>query len=117
MTSLKNLFELYNKNTDELEVKFGTKHANFISRTDFNNVMQKLKSSGFTIENPSGKYYLSIRNEFINNVGHVKISNIRTEIHFLNNIKKYCKENNFDFENPPSYVKFNQKPYSNHFFI
>ena len=32
---------------DELELKFGTKHYNQITKTDFYNIIQKLKSLGF----------------------------------------------------------------------
>ena len=48
---------------DELEVRFGTKDWNPITKIDFNNVISKLKSMGF--ESKSGEdYHLNINNEF-----------------------------------------------------
>ena len=35
-------------NQDELEVRFGTKHYNTITKIDFDNIIGKLKSLGFS---------------------------------------------------------------------
>ena len=71
---------------DELEVKFGTKHYNQITKIDFDNIIQKLKSLGFvkTQEN----YHLNITNEYIDErTGKIKDSNIRTTIKGISNIQ------------------------------
>ncbi len=69
------------RSTDELEIRFGTKFWNPITQIDFNNVIAKLKSAGFVCNDPNGKYHLNINNQYTDpRTGHLKISNIRTEI-------------------------------------
>ena len=95
---------------DELEVRFGTKHWNPITQIDFNNVIRKFKSLGFEIDNEQGSYHLNIQNEYSDpKTGHTKLSNIRTEVHDIHNIQKYCKTNSFDVEEIPEYINFTQK--------
>ena len=48
---------------DELEVRFGTKTHNPITKITFDNTIEKLRSFGFTIEE-SNKYTLNIQNEY-----------------------------------------------------
>jgi hypothetical protein len=83
---------------DELEIRFGTKHWNPITKIDFNNVISKLKSMGF--ENKSGEdYHLNINNEYNDpRTGQRRISNIRTAISGLEKIQSYCKKNTLDPE-------------------
>ena len=79
---------------DELEVRFATKHYNPLSKIDFDNIIEKLKSSGFKDNNFSddARYTLNIQNEFIDpRSGRTKMSNIRTTISGIHNIQKYCK--------------------------
>ena len=77
---------------DELEIKFGTKHYNQITKIDFDNIIQKLKSLGFV--KIQENYHLNIINEYIDErTGKMKDSNIRTTVKGLSNIQKYCKEN------------------------
>ena len=78
----------------ELEVRFGTKSENRITKIKFNNVMEKLKSLGFKCLNDSGEYHLNINNQYFNKrSGKNRISSIRTQIHGLTAIKKYCITN------------------------
>ena len=81
------------KNTiDELEARFGTRKP--ITQIQFDSVIAKLKSLGFTLENMTGTYRLTIQSEYEDpNSGYTKISNIRTEISGLANIQEYCKNN------------------------
>ena len=75
---------------DELEVRFGTKHWNPITLISFNKVISKLKSLGFKVDYELGSYHLNIQNEYTDaNTGRTKMSNIRTEIHDLHNIKNW----------------------------
>ena len=63
-------------------------------RSDYDNVIKKLKSLNFNCINESGNYTLKIQNEFLDkNRGVFEVSNIRTEINGLTNIQEYCKTN------------------------
>ena len=96
---------------DELEVRFGTKTHNPITKITFDNTIEKLRSFGFTIEE-SNKYTLNIQNEYTDMAsGRKKLSNIRTTISGLDNIQRYCKTNTFDIEDIPSHISFMQKFY------
>ena len=101
--SLVKLIESYNTNVamdkttntgHELEAKFGTAHGSrSITKTDYTNVIHKLKSLGFDTLNPYGIYRLSIFTEFLDARGRRQQSNVRTEIYGLNSIQKYCATN------------------------
>jgi hypothetical protein len=124
---LNNLIELYysskpfiyNSNYDaELEVRFGTRRIQPLTRNDYDNVIQKLKSFGFTTANSAGNYYLRINNEYLDNItGKFKLSdNTRTEIIGLHNIQEYCKHNDIKtlYKNSPTSVSFvSKKPVYN----
>ena len=91
---------------DELEVVFGKSRP--LSKMDFDNVVSKLKSSGFRCHN-SGDYHLNINNQF-SNKGYVKMSNIRATISGLGNIQEYCKSNTLNVDDLKSKnVRFMQK--------
>ncbi len=78
----------------ELEVRFGTKGIKKLIRSDYDNVIKKLKSLNFQCINETGNYTLKIQNEFLDkNRGVFELSNIRTEINGLTNIQEYCKTN------------------------
>jgi hypothetical protein len=80
----------------ELEVKFGTRGIKDITKDDFDNVVKKLISSGFTVEK-SQEYCLKIQCEFTDlATGKTKLSNIRSEIYGLSNIQKYCRNDRLD---------------------
>jgi hypothetical protein len=105
---------IYNSNfTPELEVRFGTRRIQTLTRTDYDNVIQKLKSFGFVTLNSSGSYYLRINNEYLDNItGKFKLSdNTRTEIVGLNNIQEYCKHNDIKilYKNSPTSISFISK--------
>lgn len=100
-----------NKRNDELEVVFDSINRDGITRLEFESVISKLKSLGFS--NPysnSGKYHLNIQNQYINpRTGRTDIGNIRTTIDGIKNIQEYCKVDSFDFANPPPNISFMQK--------
>ena len=105
---------IYNSNfTPELEVRFGTRRIQTLTRNDYDNVIQKLKSFGFVTSNSSGSYYLRINNEYLDNItGKFKLSdNTRTEIVGLNNIQEYCKHNDIKilYKNNPTSISFISK--------
>ena len=90
----------------ELEIRFGTRGVNPISKIDFDNVIQKLKSIGFIIET-TNDYSLKITSEYIDkNTGATQDSKIRVEINGLHNIQKYCATNSLNDNNiSPSFTK------------
>jgi hypothetical protein len=80
------------KQSLELEVKFGTRGIVPITRINYDNIIKKLLSVGFVID--SNEYMLRITNEYSEpHTGRVKMSNIRTEIVGLQNIRTYCQTN------------------------
>ena len=84
-----------NNKNDELEVVFG----NRLSLIDFENVIKKLKSTGFQVENANGNYHLNIQNQFIDKrTGRTNMSAIRTTVEGIKNIQDYCKSNILDPE-------------------
>ena len=105
-------------NTKELEIRFGTRGIKKTTKIDFDNVIEKLRSNGFTCHNPGGDYKLRIQNEFLDGkTGEMKVSNVRTEISGTSSIQKYCKTNRIvenidDLYDLSSDVQFVQKRYS-----
>jgi hypothetical protein len=96
----------------ELEVRFGTKGIKPLSRSDYDNVIKKLKSFGFENPDPSGIYSLRINCEYLDsNTGKFKLSDVRTEINGLHNIQLYCKNNNIKelYTTNTSCIKFLKK--------
>jgi hypothetical protein len=100
---LHELYKLYLQNvtkvsTDEeleLEVKFGTMGVKSITRIKYDTIMKKLLSSGFYVD--STVYLLRIQNEYMDTrTGAPRLSNLRTEISGLQNIRKYCQNNTLD---------------------
>ena len=84
-----------NNRNDEFEVRFGTKGAS-LSKIDFDNIAQKILSSGFQLEERDN-YSLKIFSEYLDpNTGKTRTSNIRTEIHGMHAIQKYCKTNSIN---------------------
>jgi len=98
----------------ELEVRFGTRNVKPVTKIDYDNVIRKLKSLGFTTTNDDGSYLLRIQNEFLDSTtGKFKTSNIRTEINGFHGIQEYCKHNDLKkmiSKNNPGYtISFQKK--------
>ena len=97
----------------ELEVKFGTKGIKQLTRNDYDNVIRKLKSSEFLIKgDSSGVYNLRVNCEFLDSVtGRFKLSDARTEITGLHNIKTYCETNDIKslYKDSPTSIDFIHK--------
>jgi len=86
-------FSQSNKN-HELEVRFGTRGIKPLNKNDYDNVIKKLKSYGFTSINEVGTSSLKIQCEYLDkNTGKFKLSNTRVIINDLFLIQKYCKSN------------------------
>ena len=81
----------------ELEVRFGTRKVKHLTKNDFDDVIKKLKSDGFTSADENGINRLTIKNVFLDkNTGTFRTSNVRTEIYGLTQIQKYCKTNDIN---------------------
>jgi len=83
----------------EMEVKFGTRGVRRITKTDYDNVIKKMNSMGFTTIQPEGKYTLKVQAEFLDiKSGIYKISRdfdrFRVEINGIDNIQEFCKNGN-----------------------
>lgn len=76
----------------ELEVRFGTRGVKRTTRINYDNIIQKLLSVGFSFE-MSDQHSLKIQPEFTDMKGNTKESNVRAEIIGLSNIENYCKNN------------------------
>jgi len=103
------------RRNDEFEVRFGTNRYHSLTKIDFDNIIEKLKSLNFTSDNSQGTYTLNISNEYDDpKSGRKKMGNIRTTIKSLPAIEKYCKNNKLSEESifEPIYngnVEFLQK--------
>ena len=100
--------------TSELELRFGTRGINPISKIDFDNVIQKLKSVGFQIENVNA-YSLKMQSEYVDKKsGQTKLSTVRVELNGLHNVQKYCNSNSLNDVSPTfiqkNYAVVNDKP-------
>ena len=89
----------------ELEVKFGTLGKIKITKINYDNIVKKLLSSGFIID--TNEHFLRIQNEYKDaKTNTTRLSNIRTEIKGLQNIRKYCQTNKIDtIDNGVSYMQ------------
>ncbi len=103
-------------NEIEMEAKFGTRGIKALTKLDYDNVIKKISSNGWTSYYPSGTYMLRIQPEFMDaNTGKFKTSGnfdrFRIEIDGLNNVQDYCKTNSIKYVNDknPGAVKINRK--------
>jgi hypothetical protein len=92
---LDNIVTLYLQNSKEteLECRFGTSGYNVVTRIDFDNIIGKLTTLGFSTDcRPTPM--LKVQSEYIDKqTGEKKISSIRTEITGIPAIQDYCKSN------------------------
>jgi len=98
--------------THEIEVRFGTKNIKPINKTDYDNVIKKIKSLGFISLNEAGETSLKIQSEYINKSGKIEVSNnVRVEIQSLEEIQKYCRTNSLKdiYQNNPMIINFIKK--------
>lgn len=89
----------------ELEVRFGTRGKK-VTKIDYDNVIKKLLSLGFTTPNSMGEYRLSAQTEYLNeSTGTYRSSNIRAEINGLDDIQRFCKKDSLDIENRVRFLR------------
>ena len=81
----------------EYEIRFGTYGNRKINIVQYHNVIQQLKSIGFIFGEQT--HALKMQSEFIDQkTGYSRISNIRTEIYGLQNIREFCLSNSITKE-------------------
>lgn len=88
------------RETYEFEIRF--KNRNRIGRTEYDNVLLRLKSLGFQFKEE--QYMLKIS---------VPKNDIRTEIHGLSYVQEYCKKEIYDDRNVMFIKKEQGNPYDN----
>ena len=98
----------------EMEAKFGTRGIKPITKLDYDNVVKKLKSLGYSSDNEKGSYSLKIQPEFLDvRTGEFKTSSdfdrFRVEISGLTNIQEYCRTNNLKHFSISSSIGMNYK--------
>ena len=79
--------------SSELEFRFGTIGHKPLKRTDYENVIKRLKTIGFTCSNYDGEYFLRIQPDVMNIHTGELMSNIRLELTGMKTIQEYCKTN------------------------
>lgn len=85
------------RNELELEVRFGTRGTKHISKIDYDSVIQKLKSNGFTQYGSVDQTFLRMSPEYIDTrTGQTRVSNLRIEISGAETIQQYCRDNNME---------------------
>lgn len=91
----------------EMEAKFNTRGIKPLNKIDYDNVIKKISSSGWTSSMPNGIRLLRIQPEFIDSrTGEYRNSNeierFRVEINDINNIQEYCRTNSINIVNDKS---------------
>lgn len=76
---------------DELEIIFGVGKFNKISKTSFDNVINKLKSNNWTMETDAGYHYLNINQRTENLQGRTTTSSLRFQVNGISAVSEYCK--------------------------
>lgn len=92
---------IVDRKTNELEIRFGAK-----TKINYENVVKQLYNYKFTSEYPQGIQMLRIQNEYTDNQGKKKCSNIRAELVGINVIQEYCQKNKIEHL---ELVKFTEK--------
>jgi hypothetical protein len=100
----------------EMEAKFGTRGIRPLTKMDYDNVVKKIRASGWFTPYPYGVHLLRIQPEFLDiRTGQFKTTSdfdrFRIEIDGLNNIQDYCKTNSISYLNDKNSfsVKINKK--------
>ena len=97
----------------ELEVRFGTRGIKRISKLDYDNIVRKLISNGYTMAQPADITRLRMSPEYIDSrTGQTKISNLRVELSGADTIQQYCNNDDLAAMTGPAdggRVNFNVK--------
>jgi len=78
----------------ECELKFGTRGVRPITKINFDNVICRLLSAGFTIAAARPNSMLRATPQYVDaKTGMTKLSNVRCEIAGLSQVQRYCRNN------------------------
>ena len=81
----------------ELEVRFGTRGIKRVSKLDYDNIIKKLISNGYTMKDTEDATFLRMSPEYIDQrTGQTKVSNMRVEIAGAETIQQYCRDNDLN---------------------
>jgi mRNA (guanine-N7-)-methyltransferase len=84
-----------NLQTKEFEVRFKPNRGRAFTKVDYDNVVRRMRGSGFECENMSGVNMLRIQSQYTNTAtGVIQMSNIRTELFGAELIQQYCRSDN-----------------------
>jgi|UniRef100_A0A6C0ITL6 hypothetical protein len=76
---------------EELEIIFGIDKFNKISKTSFDNVINKLTANNWMMENEKGTHYLNINQRTENLQGRTTTSPLRFQVNGISAVSEYCK--------------------------
>jgi len=108
---------IQNHKMNELEIRFGTnrKFEKPITKIDYDNVVNKIYTCGFSSNNVNGEQLLRIREEYIDvKTNQKRMNNVRAEIIGTDLIQEYCKTNSLQKlidmpSNHSNQIKFTKK--------
>lgn len=81
----------------ELEARFGTRGVKPITKIDYDNVVRRLISSGYSLSQQEDITLLRMSPEYLDSrTGQAKTSNLRVELSGTETVQKYCRSNTLD---------------------
>ena len=101
--------------TKEFEVRFKPHRGHTFTKTEYDNVIRRMRGHGFQCENETGDNMLRIQSQHTNaKTGAIQMSNVRAELFGAELIQQYCRsDNNLKklADVPANYkkIKFTQK--------
>lgn len=84
-----------NLQTKEFEVRFKPHRGHSFSKTEYDNVIRRMRGTGFVCDNMEGVNMLRIQSQHTNaKTGVIQMSNIRAELFGAELIQQYCRADN-----------------------
>ena len=84
-----------NLQTKEFEVRFKPHRGHTFTKTEYDNVIRRMRGHGFQCENESGDNMLRIQSQHTNaKTGAIQMSNVRAELFGAELIQQYCRSDN-----------------------
>ena len=84
-----------NLQTKEFEVRFKPNRGRALTKTEYDNVIRRMRGTGFECDNTAGVNMLRIQSQHTNaKSGVLQLSNIRAELFGAELIQQYCRSDN-----------------------